>query len=641
MEKRAVLALVLCGLVLVIHMAFVQPLLRPPAGVTGAGGDNVTVPPGDNVTTTTPTPTPTPTPAPVPTPSPTPTPTPTPTPAGAVYVAADQDKIAPAQYTLESPLITATWTNAFTGACLDVTFNEFYETVAHEKRLKLVGAFESLVPVGAPERKPLAMVLEFPELDAALANMKMQATESPDGGLVFRGTILRRDPATGQTHPFLGVTKTVRASTERYELEVDVELRNLTGVPMSLGYDVRILEGITVEEGWGSGATARVGLLSEKGHPMLKDRPLTKLKDKPWREGTGNVIWAGLDDRYFAALLFAEGRETMDSATVEPIQVRLVPKGQPVASARVTLASRLPSVAPETPHIRTYRLFIGPKQNVVLEQYANLGFPQMVDFGMFGIISHLLLWVLRGLYAVVRNYGVAIILLTVMIRVALHGFTRKSQVAMHKMQRLKPKIQELQKKYKNDKQKLGQEQMALFRKHGVSPLSGCLPMLLQMPILFALFWALRLTFELRQSPFALWITDLSRPDTVGHFPAGIPLIGGAPLNILPLLMTVAMYLQQKMMPKADDPQSQQQQKFMGLLPFLFAFLFYRFPSGLCLYWFTSTVLGMGEQYFIKKHLEEMEEAGVPEKPADAAPSFMERLTSRKSVAAKPKRKKKK
>ena len=136
-------------------------------------------------------------------------------------------------------------------------------------------------------------------------------------------------------------------------------------------------------------------------------------------------------------------------------------------------------------------------------------------------------------------------------------------------------------------------------------------MLLQLPILFALFWALRLTFEMRHSPFIWWIRDLSVPDTIGQFPRGIPLLGGANINILPILMTVAMFLQQKTMPKSDDPQAQQQQKIMSFLPIIFMFLFYTFPSGLCLYWFTSTLLGMGEQLYIRRHLESLPDTPVP------------------------------
>jgi len=613
-EKRVVLALLLCGLVLIIHMVFVAPLLRP-AKPAGGVSDNVTgVRPGpsaDNVTVPPETPKVAPAPSP-PTPPVTPVPTPPPEQPGA-YLAADQDNIPVRTYTLKSTLLVSTWTNQFTGGCENVAFDGFYTSVKKQEKLKLLGAFESIFLADGRERKPVAMVLEFPELQETLANMKMHASQAADGSLVFRGRILRRDAASDRYEPFLEVTKTVRAPNDRYEIEMEVTLRNLTGSAVTEKFAIRTLEGINVEEQWRTEATARIGLLSEKGYPALKTKPVNKFEGATWTEGSGNVIWAGLDDRYFAVLLFAENRSTMESATLEPVKVRLVPDAQPTDAVRVRLLVRPVTIAPGADAAQKFHLFVGPKESDVLAHYENLGLPRLVDFGWFGPIAILLIWILRGFYAVVRNYGVAIILLTVLTRVALHPLTRKGQVAMHRMQKLRPMIQELQKKYKNDKQKLGTEQMKLFREQGVSPFSGCLPMVLQMPILFALFYALRQTFELRQSPFVWWITDLSLPDTVGHLPAGVPLLGGAAINILPLLMTVAMFLQQKMTPKSDDPQSQQQQKMMAFLPFFFAFLFYKFPSGLCLYWFTSTVLGMAEQYFIKRHLDKLGDAPVPVK----------------------------
>jgi len=628
MEKRAVLALLLCGLVLVVHMVFVAPRLKRPAPETETPEESpaetpeptpaptpspapVPAPAPTPAPVPAPAPSPTPTPAPAPAPTPAPVPSPAPAPAQAAYVAADQDKIDAQQLTLANDLLTSTWTNESTGACLDVVLTDFYaspektgfRTSDKREKLKVLGAFESVVLADGSERPPAGMVLEFPELAEALSGMKMHATEGPEGGLTFRGKILRWDANTRTYHDFLEVTKTVQALKDKYEIAMEVTLRNLTGAPMGLALGVRALEGITEEEGSRTGATARIATLSEQGHPkLLKERAVAKADKFPWHETQGNVIWAGLEDRYFAALLYDEDRQVMQSATLESIKVRREAGAEPVPSVRAKLTTRLASLAPATGETRKFRLFVGPKKSDVLEAYRPLGLPQMIDFGMFGVISHVLLWILRGFYAVVRNYGVAIILLTVLIRVCLHPLTKKSQVAMHRMQKLRPKIQELQKKYKNDKQKLGQEQMKLFREHGVSPFSGCLPMLLQLPILFALFWALRLTFDLRQTPFLWWISDLSQPDKLYVFDTAKFLIG-KDLNLLPLLMTVSMFLQQKMMPKSDDPQSQQQQKVMALMPLLFAFLFYRFPSGLCLYWFTSTLLGMGEQYFIRRHLD--------------------------------------
>jgi YidC/Oxa1 family membrane protein insertase len=611
MEKRVIIALLLCGLVLVIHMVFITPLLRPKP-VPGAPVSTPVTPsvPADNGTVTPGSPNVPPTPTPV-----TPAPTPVPGQPAAFKSAPDQDNLTVQSFPLNSPLLVSTWSNEFTGGCLDVTFTGFYTTVKQQEKLKLLGVFDPvLVEGGKPKPVPI-MVLEFPELQDALANMKMHATQAPDGSLVFRGVILQRDPATGRHEPFLEVTKTVRAPSDRYEIQMDVTLRNLTAASVTTKCIIRALEGIHVQEEWRTEGKAYIGHLSDKGYPVLQTQAVSKFKGA-WpeaKEATGKVIWAGLDDRYFAALLFAENRATMEAATLEPVKVLLVPGGQPVDSVRVKVATAPVTLAPGAAETRKFHLFVGPKRSDVLDQYDRLGLPRLVDFGWFGPIAVFLVWVLRGFYAVVRNYGVAIILLTAVTRVALHPLTRKGQVAMYRMQKLQPKIKELQQKHKNDKQKLGTEQMKLFREHGVSPFSGCLPMLLQMPILFALFYALRQTFEMRQSPFCGWITDLSLPDTVGHFPAGLPFLGGVAINILPLLMTVAMFFQQRMTPKSDDPQQQQQQKMMAFMPLLFAFMFYSMPSGLCLYWFTSTVLGMAEQYLIKRHLVKLGALAVPVK----------------------------
>jgi YidC/Oxa1 family membrane protein insertase len=296
----------------------------------------------------------------------------------------------------------------------------------------------------------------------------------------------------------------------------------------------------------------------------------------------------------------------MEGASVEPVQVRETRAALETTSLRVKLVPKKLVIPPNAAAAaQKFVLFIGPKKADVLDAYKALGLPAVLDYGWFSPIAIGLLWVLDAFYVFCRNYGVAIILLTVLVRVLVHPLTRKSQVAMYKMQKLRPLIEELQKKHKNDKQKLGQEQMKLFREHGANPFSGCLPLLLQMPILFALYWALRITFDLRQQPFVGWISDLSLPDTVGYLPAAVPLLGGAPINVLPLVMMIAMYLQQKMQPKPDDPTQAQQQKFMAFFPFLMGFLFYSFPSGLSLYWLLSTVLGIGEQWLIKRQLEKM------------------------------------
>ena len=149
---------------------------------------------------------------------------------------------------------------------------------------------------------------------------------------------------------------------------------------------------------------------------------------------------------------------------------------------------------------------------------------------------------------------------------------------MFRMQQLQPMISQLKEKYKHDKQRMGKEQMLLFKKHGANPMSGCLPMLLQLPVFFALFRTLQLSFEMRQAPFLLWVNDLSKPDTLLNLPFTIPFLGNG-LNILPLIMTGASFAQMKLMPKvpAADPQAQAQQKMMSFMPIMFAFILYNMP----------------------------------------------------------------
>ncbi len=247
-----------------------------------------------------------------------------------------------------------------------------------------------------------------------------------------------------------------------------------------------------------------------------------------------------------------------------------------------------------------YVLFLGPKKQDVLADYPDMA--RLLDYGWFGAISKLLLTVLHGFQRLIPNYGVGIILLTALVRLCLHPFTRKSQISMHKMQKLQPLLKEIQEKHKSDRQRQGREQMELFRKHGANPMTSCLPMFFQLPVFFGLFRMLQYSIDLRQEGFMLWIRDLSRPDTIGH-------LSGFPINILPVLMVISWVAQQLTMPKSADPQQAQTQKMMLLMPIFFGFLLYGMASGLTLYWLTSTFLGIIEQKLIKLQIQKKEERG--------------------------------
>ncbi len=233
----------------------------------------------------------------------------------------------------------------------------------------------------------------------------------------------------------------------------------------------------------------------------------------------------------------------------------------------------------------SYELYLGPKKHDILRR-LDAKRSDVLEFGWAGGIGKLLLGAMNSMYAVMPNYGVAILLLTILIRALFWPLTHKSTESMKRMQALAPQIKELQARYKNNPQRLNKETLELYRRHKVNPLSGCLPLLVQLPVLFALFVVLRSAIELRFAPF-LWIRDLSEPENLlkGWLPFGLA------LNPLPLVMTALQVWQSKLTPTAGDPA---QQKMMVYMPVLMLFFFYGFPSGLVLYWTMNQALMIGQ-----------------------------------------------
>jgi YidC/Oxa1 family membrane protein insertase len=248
-----------------------------------------------------------------------------------------------------------------------------------------------------------------------------------------------------------------------------------------------------------------------------------------------------------------------------------------------------------------FEVFVGPKDNALMNPYNRHGLKELIDYGFFGGISKILLGILAFFHRFTGNFGVSIILLVICIRAAMFfPLTLKMQKSSHAMQKLAPKIKELKEKFGKDKQKLGQEQMKLYREHGVNPLAGCLPMFIQIPIFFGLYRALELSITLRHAPFFGWISDLSQPDMLFVLPTWVPLPGDY-FNLIPLLMGVAMFMNSWMMPiNTADEQQAQQQKIMRFMPLIFIFILYPFQSGLNLYWFVSSLMGIFEIKLIRK-----------------------------------------
>lgn len=302
---------------------------------------------------------------------------------------------------------------------------------------------------------------------------------------------------------------------------------------------------------------------------------------------TGIISWAAIKNRYYAQILKPE--ELPASATLKQLEDK---------SLEVILNSKTYTLSPGSTKTDMYLYYAGPLDEKKIAAISS-DMAGVVDYGKLGGISKILLAILRFYHNFVGNWGVAIILLTITVNLVLFPLTMKSFKSMQQMKKIQPHMEKLKALHKDNPQKLNKEMMELYKKYNVNPLGGCLPMLLQMPVFFALYTGLVRSIELKGAGF-LWITDLSRPDAV-PLPFTLPLIGSS-INILPLLMVGMMVVQQKMSqgatPTASPEQASQQKMMMVMFPLLFGFLFYRMPSGLVLYWLTNTILMASEQKLI-------------------------------------------
>ena len=243
------------------------------------------------------------------------------------------------------------------------------------------------------------------------------------------------------------------------------------------------------------------------------------------------------------------------------------------------------------------RFFSGPQSQKDLIDAAP-GLEYTVDYGWLTVIASPLFWVLSKIHSLVGNWGVAIILLTVLIKAAFFKLSATSYRSMAQMRELAPRLQTMKEKFGDDKQKMQQAMMELYKKEKINPMGGCLPILVQVPVFISLYWMILASVELRHAPFFGWIQDLSTPDTLfGVIPHSIPLIGGMPIGLLPLLMGATMIIQSHLNPPPTDPI---QAKVMKIMPIAFSIFFFFFPAGLVLYWLVNNVLSIWQQWYINK-----------------------------------------
>ena len=309
---------------------------------------------------------------------------------------------------------------------------------------------------------------------------------------------------------------------------------------------------------------------------LLSDGPMTQ---------TANNGWVASIQHHFLS--------AVQPASDQPYRYSIAIKDNVAVSSLIAAPV---AVAAGGEHVFETTLFVGPKLQRQLEQIS----PQLkltVDYGWLTILSQPLFWLLSKVYSFVTNWGLAIILVTILIKIAFYKLTEASGRSMAKMREIQPRMKALQDRYKDDRQQLSQAMMELYKREKVNPAAGCLPILIQMPFFLAFYWVLLESVEMRQAPFALWITDLSSRD---------------PYFILPLIMGAAMFFQQKLNPAPADPV---QAKVMQIMPVVFTGFFAFFPSGLVLYWVTNTLLSIAQQWRVNKvvHQEALAAKGVKKK----------------------------
>ncbi len=354
----------------------------------------------------------------------------------------------------------------------------------------------------------------------------------------------------------MSITKTFVFYSDNYKVNMSIESINTPSYMLPVGTHFGVFD---KEQREHKGPVMLIGTDREEFDSGLEGEQFF----------TGNVSWIAQEDKYFATAIIP----------ITPIEGVSVWKEGPEAEIALKLA----------PQKHDFILYIGPKEYDTLKE-LNAGLEHIVDFGWFSVVAMPLFWVLKFFYSYLGNYGWSIIVLTIVVRIPFIPILHKSQQSMKKMQKVQPMMAELKEKYKKDQAKLQKETMALYKKHKVNPVGGCLPMFLQIPVFIALYNVLLNAIELRGAPFVLWITDLAVKD---------------PYYVFPIVMGATMVLQQKMTPSTMDPK---QAKMMMLMPIVFTFMFLSFPAGLVIYWLINNILGIIQQHYAnvaadKKELE--------------------------------------
>ncbi len=432
-----------------------------------------------------------------------------------------------------------------------------------------------------PDSPPLELVLKSPVEDFPLGVELRGAQTVSDRNVAYQVDRERIEIAGSRTTEItfrgelagVSISKRVTASGDRYLFGVDVAVQ----APPPRFSELAL--------SWHEGIAAR----GTPAHEVIFDTVVTLQGTKLRRESfdklaagsllESNIAWVAFSGPYFLAAM--------------------VPRAEPENPLRVFMKSREHAVMtqvllPAGQFTGHFDLYLGPKDVDILEE-AGHSLRRAVDLGWFTFVALPLLHALRFSNRLTHNYGIDIILLTVVIKILFIPLTQKSLKSMREMQKLQPQMAAIRERYKDKPEEMNREIMELYRRHKVNPFGGCLPMVLQIPVFIGLYQALANAVELRHAGFAGWINDLSAPDRLGSIQ--LPFVHQPGFPVLTLLMGASMFVQQWMTPTTADPS---QQRVMLIMPVLFTFMFINFPSGLTLYWLVNNILTIAQQYAMNR-----------------------------------------
>ena len=401
-----------------------------------------------------------------------------------------------------------------------------------------------------------------------------------------------------------GLVFTRKIAVDRnYMFQITNSVANKGTAPVTLSpYGIIVRQGLPKTSGYSVLHEGYVGVIGdtyqEPTYASIEKEPAATIQLK----GTGG--WAGFTDKYWATALVPDQTQSYDAS--------FQAQGQTGDRTYQTATFSAPlTVAPGAEASTSSHIFAGAKVVGLLDNYgATLGikkFNLLIDWGYLWFITQPMFWLIDGIYKIVGNFGLAIIGVTFLVKLVFFPLANRSYMSMAKMKAAQPQLAALKEKYPDDKVRQQQEMMAIYKAEKINPVAGCLPMVIQIPVFFALYKVLFVTIEMRQAPFYLWIHDLSQPDPTNVFnlfglipfnPTTLPLIGHfLAIGLLPLVMGISMFLQMKMNPEPTDPV---QKTMFSWMPVIFTFMLGTFPSGLVLYWTVNNTLTILQQSVIMK-----------------------------------------